>query len=827
MPKRDSTRWWYAAEAALGVACISLPLSLGGAPAWTTALLLGLSSVALISWLVGAWRHRRRAAWHPFLWLPAGVAVVAGLSLIPLPAAVHGLVSPIGAELREFALGPLGLDSARPLTMDAPSTWRALVRALSFFSLGLVALQLGRVPGARLRLMLAIVLTGGVVAIVGFGHLVAGAESLFGVVHFVANLPLLTFFGNTNHLAAFLAFCGTVALGLSLEARNKEAAFGLAVVALTCGTGVFLSFSRGGIATFAVTWGLVGAFWLSRRQGGVTVALPWLVIGATALFALSLASEQIFERLASVATVEKLSKSKLELWPMFWSGALEYGRAGMGLGAFELGFSRFQTRQLDVTFTHPENIGLQWLAELGVPLTLCLGAMVAFVAWRLVRQARGATLEPVLLMAVFGALLHDAFDFALELNALPAVVFVVLGLCAARESEVEPEPLRHPVRRRAVFAAAALAVVGLLAIWRGLLTHGRAEEQLLVQVKQGARSEAVRQAAIQAIDRHPADWVFYSVVAQRLSEEGAARESLAWVNRVLFLRPQDSRAHVSAARALLRLNLSTQALLEFNVARRLGDSSSYDEGLLLAAKLGAFDQLLDETPGQLSRACERYRVLGRLDAAEALLETVEQLPPSQAVLEEAAVLRVSQSQARGDIDDAVKRLDVLPSETRARPELVLLSASLLARLGRLDEAVAKLDALARKTPEDTGVSTMLAQLLAQQQRTTEARAVLDRARPFVSGPLARSQLFQREADLWVQDERWPRALEALQTASRIEPTRADLKYRMAQIYERMGSLHSALDEVRRGRLLDTPEGAKAQDAWLGRLEAALTSRGIE
>jgi hypothetical protein len=43
---------------------------------------------------------------------------------------------------------------------------------------------------------------------------------------------------------------------------------------------------------------------------------------------------------------------------------------------------------------------------------------------------------------------------------------------------------------------------------------------------------------------------------------------------------------------------------------------------------------------------------------------------------------------------------------------------------------------------------------------------------------------------------------------------------MAEVYERMGSLHSALDEVRRGRLLDTPEGAKAQDAWVQRLEKA-------
>lgn len=826
MSKRDSTRWWYAAEAAVGMACVALPLSLGGAPWWTTSLLFGLSAIALVTWLIGAWRHRRRAAWSPLLWLPLGVAAIAAVSLVPIPGGLLAMLSPVGNELREFSLVPLGLDDNRPLTMDAPSTWRALVRALSCFSLAFVALQFGRISGARLRLLLAIAFTGALVAVVGFGHLVGGADALFGVIRFTGANPLLSFFGNPNHLAAFLAFSGTVALGLALETQNKEAALGLAALALACGTGVFLSLSRGGIATFAVTWALVGAFWVSRRQGGFRVALPWLVIGATALFALSLASEQIFDRLATVSTVEKLSKSKLELWPMFWEGALAYSHAGMGLGAFEFGFSRFQTSQLDVTFTHPENIWLQWLSELGFPLALVLLGVSAFVAWRLVRQSRSATLEPVLLIAVFGALLHDVFDFALELNALPPAVMVVLGLCAARD-DAAADSKRQPLNRRALLGALGLSAVGVVALWRGLPTHQEAEERLLALAQRGAESRSVREAALKAIDRHPADWVFYSIVGQRLSEEGAARESLAWVNRVLYLRPQDARAHVSAARALLRLNQPTQALLEFNVARRLGDSASFDEGLLLAEDLGLYDRLLDETSGPLTRVWERYIALGHLDAAQALLDAAEQLPPSAVVFAEAMVLRAYQAQARGQFAEAIKQLGSLPPQTQEQPQLVVLSAALLAELGRLDEAIAKLDGLARKTPEDIGVATTLAQLLARQQRTTEARAVLERARPFVASSQARSQLFQREAEIWVQDERWPRALEALQTASRIEPTRADLKYRLAQVYERMGSLHSALDQVRHGRLLDTPEGARAQDAWVSRLEAALANRVAE
>lgn len=821
MPSQDSTRWWYGAEAAVGGAIVSLPLSIGGSPPWTFVLLWALASLALITWLIGAWKHRRRASTHLLVALPLGLALVAALSLIPLPAGLLGVVSPVNAELRDFALVPLGLDAARPLTMDAPSTWRALARLLSLGALGFVALQLGRLHAPRFRLLLTVAATGALVAVVGFGHLIAGAESLFGLLRYYASPPLLSFFGNTNHLAGFLAFCGTVALGLALDTRNKEAAVALYALALTCGTGVFLSFSRGGIATFVVTWALVGALQLARRQGGLRSALPWLVIGGTMLFALSLASEQLLERLATVSSADKLAKTKIELWPMLFDGAMGFSRAGMGLGAFELGFSRFQTTQLDVTFTHPENLVLQWLAELGLPLSILLGVACVLLAMQLIRQAKGRVLEPVLLLAVFGALLHDVFDFALELNALPVAMMVVLGLTAAtREGEVA----KRSVHRGWVGGAFATGLLGFFALSKGLPTHADAEVKVLGLVKAGAPAADVRQAALVAIDRHPSDWVLYSAVAHQLSVEGAARESLAWVNRVLFLRPQDARAHVAAGRALLRLGQPTQALLEFKVAWRLGDSTSLDEGLLLAAKLGQYDRLLVDEAGLLKVLWDRYQVLGKRAEAKALLEAVLVLPPSEAVRVEALTLAVQQAEVEQQPKVALERLESLPQPARDETAMVLLRARVLAQVGRLDEASALLDALSKKVPQDVGVSMALAGVLSQQQRTSDARAALERARPFVSGPTGRSQLFQREADLWVQDERWPRALEALQTASRIEPTRADLKYRLAQVYERMGSLHSALDEVRKGRLLDTPEGAKAQDPWVSRLEAALASR---
>lgn len=821
MANQDSTRWWVAAEALVAACVFSLPLTLGGALDWSLLLLLGLASAALLSWVVGAWKHRRRAVWHRFLWLPAALLVVALLTLIPLPPTLLAVLSPANAELRDFALVPLGLDRYRPISVDVPATLRAIARITSLASLGFVALQLGRLEGPRRRLLITVACAGGLVAVVGVGHLLAGAESLFGLHHFYGNVPLLSFFGNTNHLAGYLAFSATVALALALDSVSREDAIGWGALALVIGVGVFLSFSRGGIASFVVTWALVGGLMLSRRQGGVRGALPWLVIGATTLFALSLASEPLLERLTSVVTIERLRQTKIELWPEFWSGAAEYARSGMGLGTFELAFSRFQVTQLDATYTHPENVVLQWVAELGLPLGLAFFVGVGWVAFGLVRQARGSVLEQVLLIAVLGAVAHDLFDFVLELNALPPAMMVVLGVLAGREPPAAELP-RTMVRRAGLALVLATIVVGVWAAARGLPSHRTAEETLSLKASVGTSVEGLRAAALERIDRHPSDWVLYATFANQVAAERTPRDALAWVNRVLFLRPRDARAHVAAARALLVLDQPTQALVELKRAWELGDESTLDQGLAIAGRLGAYDRLLVEAPGLLSRLWERTRVLNQRDAGRALLDAAQLLPPSREVALEAQILEVWQSSSQGDSNAVLERLDALPPEVQGRAELEILRARTASSLGRADVAIARLDALARKMPENLDVALTLADLQAKSGRPAEARRALDRVRPFVLGPTARAALFQHEATLWIQEERWGRALDALQTAARIAPARADLHYRLAEVYERMGSLNPALDEVRRGRLLDSIEGAKSQDPWVERLEDALS-----
>lgn len=819
MPNSDSSRWWLASEAVLSLAVVALPWALGGAAGWSLWLLLGLANLALVLWMIGASRNHRRLGWHPVLLLPLSVAAVGALQLVPLPGPLLALVSPPMAELREFNLVPLGLDGWRPVSVDVPSTLRALARVLSLGALLFVARELGRVPAVRRRVLQVVALSATSTAVCGFVHLLSGLEAFLGVVHFGGNVPFVTSFGNTNHLAAWLLLGGTVALGLALDTPSRDAAVGWGAAALVCGLAIFLTYSRGGIASFVLTWLVVGGGLLVSRAGSFRLVLPWGLIATTIVGAGLLAFDQLVERADTVSSLEKLSATKIELWPMLAHGVWAFARGGMGLGAFELGFSRFHERDLTVTFTHPETFPLQLVADLGVVGAAAVALIAVWVARSTWRQARGLVLERTVLLALFGLLVHDLFDFALELNAVAPVAAICLGLLTSLEGDAR----RVPVRGRGPLVALLVGSLGGVLAWQGGPAHLAAEAQLAAAISAREPVASVRALGIQLVDRHPSDWVLYANLANDAATRDDPREALAWVNRVLFLRPADAHAHVSAARALLRLGRTPQALAELKAAWTLGDPSTLALGLSLVSKQGDWSRLLLDLPGHLDRLWDVLARQGRFDEARALIVTALDFPPSDAVREEAALLLVRHDAQRGDPATALAAIDGLPAALRARGEVALARAALLQRLDRGREAVGELERLLAREPQNVTAGLALCDVLSSLHQPAAARAVLERLRPFAGAPALRATLFRREAESWIAEDRLPRALEALQTAARIEPARPDHHYRAAELFEQMGSLSSALDELRRGRLLDTPEGARSREAQLKRLEAALGS----
>jgi tetratricopeptide (TPR) repeat protein len=132
--------------------------------------------------------------------------------------------------------------------------------------------------------------------------------------------------------------------------------------------------------------------------------------------------------------------------------------------------------------------------------------------------------------------------------------------------------LRGPAWTGVALGGAALTL--LAAIVAGLRWPPSAVEdgaRLRALVTQGGETERVRELALDAIRRHPADYMPHLLMAQHLI---GARDAAAmmWLNRALRLYPTSARIHTEAARALRLFGRRRQALLETRLALENGGS---------------------------------------------------------------------------------------------------------------------------------------------------------------------------------------------------------------------------------------------------------------
>ncbi|HET6982874.1 MAG TPA: O-antigen ligase family protein, partial [Myxococcaceae bacterium] len=432
-PSRSSEPLRRAATAVLVAAVAGPTLWLGGAPPGA-AILAALLSATALGLLVAA--DSGRLVVPPLAFLPLSVAGLCVLQLVPLPPGLASFLSPPLGELRTYALVPLELDRWRPLSHDPASTARALTGSLSAAAALIAAAGLCRSRARRRQLAAGIGLTGLAIALIGFGHALADASTLFGLHRFQnGQLPFITPFGNPNHLAAFATLASALLLGLAADCQHRPRQALWLAAAVAVGAAAFLSLSRGGIA-FWCAGQLAFLLLLVRRRdtrGTTGRAIPVaLAVGAVVFVAAYLALDRLGAEMATVDTVEKLRTSKVDLWPMFSRPALAAWLTGLGRGTFAVAFPRWQTAHSTLTFSfeYPENLLLQLATELGIPATL---GLLALAVWATLRTARASNGAPIVLAAWAGVgalVLHDLFDFALELPACATAAAVALGIAS-------------------------------------------------------------------------------------------------------------------------------------------------------------------------------------------------------------------------------------------------------------------------------------------------------------------------------------------------------------------------------------------------------------
>ncbi len=796
---------------------VCFPWMLGGALPVTLPLLISVAGVcALLSTFAVSNVRLSQTAW-----LYLGVALVpvtvAVMQLIPLPGALLAMVSARAEEVRQFVLVPLDVDSMMPVSLEPLATFAALGRALALLLLVFAAQMALASKRGFSQLLWTLALSGTALAICGLVHWALGIETLFGWYQFQANNELMTPFGNRNHFAALLILTSTASLALSATSESLERRLIHAAGASVQGLAVFLSLSRGGIAVLVVVWLCAATLLVSSRKAErpAVRVLPWVVLAVTSLMVVAVAYEPLLQRWQTMDSVERLSATKLGQWPMFLLAAKHFFPLGMGLGAFEIGFSAFQTESFDVTFTHPENVVLQCLNEMGVVPTAVMGVLVIWFWLSSLRKHQRREVR-LLLIGLAGVLVHELVDFALELNAVAPVVAISCGAVAGLTEHSRKKASTNAAQNQPRLLAFRLAIAAAVVLaWFSYLksrpTFGD-DEQLAANALRKPNEEStasVRDAMI----RHPSSWVIASVAARQAKDP---RNALAWVNRWLFLRPTDSRAHVTAASALFRLGRHSQAYEEIRSAFSLGDFTVLAQVIDIAKQRDDFRPLFVENPALIEVGADL--LWNDIVWLERWLMQAADHAPSKVAQVRANILLVEHFLQRGKVKEAAERLAQLPV-AEADVERTMLSVRTLSAQGRHDVAMKQIEPLLQKRPQDLKVGLLGVDTYEASGQPLKAQLVLDRLLPMVAAS-ERAQIFSRKAHLLERQGDVRAALALWQQLSRLEPQSPAHHYQVARLYEQLGAKRSALDALNAGRAIDSVEGSAAQAEWHLRLSGA-------
>lgn len=787
-----------AGEALLALDIFFCPLALGCARLSAMAIAAALACLAFACLALGRLLERRAMIFPLPALLFAAAALAIGLQLCPLPPGLIALVAPGSAALFEAALGPLGLYPAwRPLSLDPPATARALLALLACLMAFAAAAQIATSHSGRARLMGAIGLSALAVALIGFGHALAGARLLFGRFAYVqAAPPFLSTFGNPNHLAASLTLGGLALSALALDAQARRARCACWLAYLIVASAIFLSLSRGGITAFLIGQALLAWNWRARNTGDAGGGGPRHLqalfgLAASAAIALYLAAQRLFGEWSGLASLEGLQNSKLSLIGKAAPMLRAHWQLGVGRGAFEPAFTRF----LDApdggarTFTHPENLFFQWAIELGLPLGILFLSGLACCLWMGCRQARRCALRWGALIAAFAIGLHELADFSLEFLgvALPVSAILAVGVSHRRTR------LKMPAL--ACLGMAALAAAICAASFFGARADLRRDGQALLTAQ-----SLNRQAVLAVLDRHPADYFPRLVAAQQALAADRPGEALTWAGQAMYLYPALAAPHAVAARALEQMGAFAQAGTEWKLSMARGDfragerlAALFRLGRLTAADLTRF---APEAPAIALRLARQLFDADRADLAQVLLDHLDEAEGVRALDRLCLRARIAARQrnpaallALGEEIEAIEGT----SGTRG----ILFQVQALVAQGQEAAARARLADSLHRQPR-APLAIRLAELELWRGDTDAARSAL-RQLPAAPSISERVRALVLEAAAARRDGAHAKALAPLRTAVNLKPADADLRLNLAEALVQAGRFDEALREIRRCR----------------------------
>ena len=537
----------------------------------------------------------------PFGWMLVLMALLAALSLIPLPLGLLDLLSPKASELYRNTWALAGIErNWGYLTASCEATAFSLWILLGFLGIYLTALRLGATRRNSMQLMHALALSGLVLTAM-FAFKFAGHPISFGPTGpnalFHIGLPL-----NSNHSAGVFTFLSITALGNCLSKCHKDT-FSRRLLwfmlYLVFGVLVFMLKSRGAILAWFLGQACFGIIAFAIRKQLKKGQLIFLGIGTVAVLATVLAlsastvsqirtefentsiSFEYTEPVTPASTSAKSALSKTQMYADFLKMSSEWGRAGTGRSAFIDIYPAYQGFPFPKTFRHAENEYWEILLEYGWfwgAVCLILGAAAIFLFIRDYAHAQDERESMTgLLAAVLALLMQNMFDFNLRYWTVGLLFCIACGTLEARRNRWRYGKITHdnstPSRcskieylsGAAIYTISfAIALTALPAAFNS--QTGRAQSKVIEVLSNNHISpQELPQLLEKPLTYHPTDQAVRSAVASAYIRKGTTAPTpeerteawtLArrWLESSLKIEPHHAKFALRLAKCNLALN---------------------------------------------------------------------------------------------------------------------------------------------------------------------------------------------------------------------------------------------------------------------------------
>lgn len=507
-------------------------------------------------------------------------------------------------------------------------------------------------------------------------------------------------------------------------------------------------------------------------------------------------------RFAAISRAELLAPgSKVRAWLDALPLLAGHWALGVGRGAFEDAFAGYHRLAGATRFVYLENQWLQALVDWGVPVGLGLAGLLGLAlrdAGRELGGLRGRAAgpgspdgaEPVApagqslgarasspvrqaaLVAFIGLLLHDTFDFSLEVGGV-AVAAVALAALIERP--------RFTVRPQWALGLAAATLGGAAAVFWLCPSHEADGARLRALAESSAHSAAeVVALGTQAVRRHPLDSYLYATVAARLRHDRQPAAVL-WINRALSANPRDLLARRTSALMLFDSGHRSQALRTLALAIPDGDRAQrrwlLQTALAMARApaelLSALPDAQDELPPGLTPGLVADELLELLGAAGAAAGPPWPLVRAVAEWGQARGAQTALSWlgravlAQHDVAAAASLLGAL-KRAGSSPLLLGDLLTLLVDAGALDAAEQLLTTV---LADERSAEVLLAAARVHEQRgrLPAARELLDVAQTAAATPALRGRVHEVRAELEARAGNLHRAQLEREAAAHLRP----------------------------------------------------------